>query len=272
MFFVKAPFATRAAHFLCQRVELIGRHVVHIFVLRGRQRKHYDFAVPVLAAPTGLFNVLTLRLRLPANRFAIGDLRAPDGRLYAKLAHHAVNNDLQVQFAHPGNDGLSGVRIAVHAERRIFLRQLLHGVAELVLIGLGLGLDGDRNNGCRKYDVLENDRFRFIAQRVPCRHTLQSHARSDIARINGVDLFALVGVHAKQSPNALPRRLGGVVDIAAGLQNTGINTDVGNVPDERIGHNLERKRRKRLDVVGAPQLDFIIRRCALHRRNIERRR
>src|SRR4029077_10171445 len=50
----------------------------------------------------------------------------------------------------------------------------------------------------------------------------------------------------------------GVVHVTPGLQNTGINPDVGNVPDERVRHNFERKSGKRLLVRGAPQGRFVV--------------
>ena len=43
---------------------------------------------------------------------------------------------------------------------------LLHGHAQLVLVGLGFRLDGHGNNGRGKIDVFEDDRLVFIAQRV----------------------------------------------------------------------------------------------------------
>ena len=103
---------------------------------------------------------------------------------------------------------MAGVFIAVHAKGRIFLRQPLHGIAELVLVGLGLGLDRDGNDRRGKYDVLEHDGFVFIAQRIAGGYALQAHARSDIARVNGVNFLAFVGVHAQEAAHALTRLLG----------------------------------------------------------------
>ena len=125
--------------------------------------------------------------------------------------------------------------------------RLLHGVAQLVLVGLGLGLDGHGNNRRGKFNRFQDDGLFLIAKRVAGGHALQADAGGDIARVDRVDFLALVGVHPKQSANALARRLGGVINVAAGLQNAGVNANVSHVADERVGHDLEGQRRKRLD-------------------------
>ena len=62
----------------------------------------------VLPFTAGLANKLAFHLfdRF-ADRLAIGHLRTPDIRLDAKLTLHAVDDNLQMQLAHPGNDRLA---------------------------------------------------------------------------------------------------------------------------------------------------------------------
>src|SRR4029078_8834089 len=69
-----------------------------------------DDDVPVLAATTGLADVPLLHLldRL-GDRLAVGHLRLADVRLDAELPHHAVDQHLEVQLAHPRGDGLAGL-------------------------------------------------------------------------------------------------------------------------------------------------------------------
>ncbi len=55
--------------------------------------------------------------------------------------------------------------------------------------------------------ILENDGLFFVAQRVAGCYALQAHARRNIARINGVNFFALVGMHPQQTADALARCL-----------------------------------------------------------------
>jgi hypothetical protein len=130
-----------------------------------------------------------------ANRFAISHLGLADIRAHAELALHPLHVDFQVQLAHTGQNGLARVGIGGNFERRIFLRQLGDGHAQLFLIGLGLGLDGELDHRCREIDRLEDDRGFLIANRVAGRNRLQTHRSRDIAREDFLNFFALIGVH-----------------------------------------------------------------------------
>src|SRR3989449_10016102 len=92
---------------------------------------------------------------------------------------------------------------------RSFLRQLGERVAELVLVGLGLGLDGDGDDRGGEFDRLQDDRLILVTKGV-AGDAFQADTRGDVARIDGVDLFALVGMHAQQAADALAGALGGV--------------------------------------------------------------
>src|SRR5260221_350323 len=70
-----------------------------------------------------------------------------------ELALHTIADNLETQFAHPGNNRLAGFLTGGNAERRIFLRQAAQRPAQLVLIAARLGLDGHANNGRRKIDL-----------------------------------------------------------------------------------------------------------------------
>ena len=80
-------------------------------------------AVAVVARTTGLANVLAFRLGRLANRLAEGHLRLADVGLDLVLALHAVDENLEVQFAHAADDGLARVYIGANLEGRIFIGQ-----------------------------------------------------------------------------------------------------------------------------------------------------
>src|SRR5919109_4655425 len=75
--------------------------------LAGLVGLELDLYVAVLAAAAGLANELTLSLRRLANGFAIRHLRLAYIGFYFVLAHHAINDDLQMQLAHAADDCLS---------------------------------------------------------------------------------------------------------------------------------------------------------------------
>ena len=63
---------------------------------------------------------------------AVGDLRVADAGLHAELAAQAVDDDLQVELAHPADDDLARVGVGVDAERRVLDREPLERGDELV--------------------------------------------------------------------------------------------------------------------------------------------
>src|SRR5205823_10947803 len=83
---------------------------------------HVDDRVAVLAAAARLADEAALDLfDALADRLAVGDLRPSDVRVDVELAHHAVDDDLQVELAHPGDDRLARLLVRADAEGRILL-------------------------------------------------------------------------------------------------------------------------------------------------------
>src|SRR5712675_1097629 len=232
-----------------------------------------NFAMAVLAAAAGLLDVLAFRFRFLADRFAISDLRTANISLHIVFAQHAVDDDFEVQLTHAGNQRLPGIRFSGHAERGIFLREALHSHAQLVLVSLGLGLDSHGNYWRREIDRFQNDLLLLIAKSIAGIYALESYTSADVARIHFVNFFALVSVHLQQAADAFARALGRVVNVAARFQYSGIDANVSDMPHERVGHDFESQRGKRLVVGSAAQLGFIVIRIgAFYRRHIDRRR
>ena len=105
-------------------------------------------------------------LDLLADGFAVGDLRAADVGLHVELALHAVDDDVQMELAHARDDGLAGFFVGLDAEGLVFFGQAAHGMAHLLLVGFGLRLDGDGDDGLGEGDLLEDDRLLRVAHRV----------------------------------------------------------------------------------------------------------
>ena len=112
---------------------------------------------------TCLSNVLPFGLGFAGNRLPIGNLRSPHIRLYLKLAEHTIHDNLQVQLTHTTDNGLPGLRVGAQLEGWIFFRQFVQSYRHLILVGTGLRLDGNVNDGSREVNGFQNNRFLWIA-------------------------------------------------------------------------------------------------------------
>ena len=167
-------------------------------------RLDVDVDDAVLARAAGLLDEAALDLLgRAADRLAVGDLRAADVGLDAVLALHAVDEDLEVQLAHAGDLGLAGLLVGLDLEGRVLLGQAAEGDGHLLLVGLRLRLDGDLDDRLGEVDVLELIGALGRAQRVAGRDLLDADGRGDVARVDLVDLLAIVGVHHQDAPDAL---------------------------------------------------------------------
>src|SRR5262249_50894850 len=108
-----------------------------------RQRLDAQEDVAVLATAARLAAQLVFLRDLLADRLAVGDLRLADVGVDLELAQQAVDDDLEVQLAHAGDDRLAGLLVRAHAEGRILGRELRERGPELLLVSLGLRLDRD---------------------------------------------------------------------------------------------------------------------------------
>ena len=130
--------------------------------------------------------------------------------------------------------------------------------AELLLVGLGLRLDRQRDDRLREVHRLEHDRLLLVAQRVAGRDALEADRRGDVAGVDFLDFLALVRVHLQQAADALGALLGRVVDASTRREHARVDAEERELADERVGHDLERQRAERR-VVGRRALDRCVR-------------
>src|SRR3546814_6615614 len=71
------------------------------------QRLELDLDARELAGAAGLLLMRVVDRCRARDRLAIGDLRRADIGVHLELALHAVDDDLEVQLAHPFDDGLA---------------------------------------------------------------------------------------------------------------------------------------------------------------------
>ena len=167
-----------------------------------------DDGVAVLALAAGLAHEAAVALAAPADGLAVGDLRLADVGRDLELADHPVDEHVEVQLAHAGDEGLAGLLVRLDAERRVLLGQALQRDAQLVLVGLGLGLDRDLDDRLGERHRLEDDRVIRIGQRVAGGGLLEADGRGDVAGVDLFDLLAVVGVHPEDAADPLLLALG----------------------------------------------------------------
>ncbi len=94
----------------------------------------------ILPFAAGLAHKFAFHVRhFLAQGFAVSDLRTANVGLDAKLALHPVDNDLQMQLTHAGDNRLAGLFIGMQTERRIFRRQPLQRDAHFLWSALVFG-------------------------------------------------------------------------------------------------------------------------------------
>ena len=149
----------------------------------------------------------------------------------------------------------------------------LQARAELVLVGLRLRLDRDRDHRLGEVHRLEHDRRRV--DRRACRpwSSLEADGGGDLARADLLALLAVVGVHLEDAADALGLAGRRVEDAVAGLELAGVDAEVRQLADVRVGHDLEGQRRERLvERRAARELVLGARVDPVDRRHVERAR
>ena len=111
-----------------------------------------------------------------------------------------------------------------------------------------------------------------VAERVARGGDLEAHGRGDVAGEHLGDVLAVVGVHLQDAADALLLVLVRVVHVRARFERARVHPEVGELADERVGHDLEGDGREGLVVVGAPGDGLAVLGVdAFDRRDVERR-
>ena len=110
-------------------------------------------------------------------------------------------------------------------------------------------------------------------ERVARRRALEPDAGGDLAGHDRLALLAVVRVHLEDAADPLGLAGDRVEDAVAGLERAGVDAEVRELADERVGHDLEGERRERRVRIGrALVLGLGLRVEAVHRRHVERAR
>ncbi len=168
----------------------------------ARQREHADVHFAELAAAAGLLLVAVAALGVGLDRFAVGDLRLLGFDFHLVAALEPLADDRQVQLAHAGHHQFLGLRIAVEAERRIFLDDLVQRTGELGLVAAALGRDGQADH--RRGELNRRQpHFAQQAARLQLFHLGDGH---DVARPGLVDVLVSPPCTSSKWPILTPLR------------------------------------------------------------------
>ena len=212
-----------------------------------------DFAVAVLTFTAGLPLVKAFGVNRLLEGFAVGNLGSAHVCLYLEFTQKPVHDDIEVEFAHTCDYSLTGLLVGVGLEGGVLFGELYERHRHLFLTGLGLGLDGELDNGVGEGHLFENDGMSFVAERVAGSGVFEADYRADIARVNAGNFCTVVCVHLNETAYALPLTLGRVIYVGTGLQHARVCSEICKPAHEGVGCNLECEARERF-VVGRPAL------------------
>ena len=82
-------------------------------------------AVTVLTAAAGLTDVFTLSLDFAGDGLAVGNLGGAGGGVNLELAAEPLDQNLEVELAHAGDDGLAGFVVSPDLEGRVFVGKFI---------------------------------------------------------------------------------------------------------------------------------------------------
>ena len=150
-----------------------------------------------------------------------------------------------MKLAHTGDNGLTGFIITLHGKGRVLVGQGAESSVKLISVCRGLGLDGDRNNGFGKAHGFENNRMIFITESITGSHIFETDSCGNVAAVNLFAFFTLVCVHLKNTSETFAFACSGIVNNSAAGRHTGIYTEIDELSDIGIVHDLECKRRER---------------------------
>mmetsp|Transcript_15354 Transcript_15354/g.20245 ORF Transcript_15354/g.20245 Transcript_15354/m.20245 type:complete len:294 (-) Transcript_15354:21-902(-) len=202
----------------------------------------------ILSRTTRLLLVGVVNLSNSCDGLTVRHLGCTNIGLNVELTLHAVNNNFQVKLSHTFNDGLTSFFVTTETEGWILGSKTDKGLRHFLLIGLGLGFDGNLNDGFREFHLLKDDSIVLATESFSGGSILKTNQSNDISSDSRLNFGTVVGMHLKHTSNTFILFLDRVVDSGSGFHNSGVNTGESKSSDERIVGNLEGQSRKRLGI------------------------
>jgi len=233
--------------------DLRGHQVLVLQILTARERPQFQHHSGGLYFAATLPYIVLLGGDRPCDRLAIGYLWLADADADMELPAQPLHQHVEVQFAHPGDDPLTGVLVGPHPKCGILFRQGCQRGFEPWLVGGRTRLDRQLDYRFGEANRLQNDRVITVAQRVAGERELEAANGCDVAGADALRIFAMVRVHVEQASDAFLALLGEIRDRGVGLERARVDAQVGKPSDEGIAHHLEHEGGQRLVRIRAPQ-------------------
>ena len=212
----------------------------------------------VLTLTAGLTCILVINVCKLLNSFLICNLRSAYVGFYLKFTEETVNDDIKVKLTHTSDDSLTCFLVCPCSERGVFLCKLGKTYAHFLLTCLSLRLDSKLDNRLGKFHGFEYNGSLGIAERIARSCIFQTNASRDIARIAGLDILSVVGVHLKNTSHSFGIILCSVENRSSRVYLSGVNSEVAELSYKGVGSDLERQSRKRL-IIGRRSVLFLVR-------------
>ena len=185
-----------------------------------------------LAGAAGLLLVGVVDLGRLADRLAVGDLRRADGDVdVVRGAAEDIDLDVEVELAHPLDDGLAGLLVGRDAEGRVLAGELRERHAELLLVGLGCGSTAISMTGAGNSIFSRITGFSGSQSVSPVRVNFRPTKATMSPAIGFIDLLAGIGMHQHHAADALFPVLGRVQERHPLLDRAGIDAAKVRMPN-----------------------------------------
>ena len=162
---------------------------------------------------------------------------------HLEFALETVDDDVQVQFTHTGDDGLATLLVGLDGERGIFLCELRKTGRKLVEVLLGLGLYCDTNHGIGELHRFEYDGGAFVGEGITRADVLETNTCTDITGTDYLNGVLLVGVHLEDTRHAFLLTRTYVVNVRTGFDLTGVYAEESETTNVGVSGDLERESR-----------------------------
>ncbi len=199
----------------------------------------------VLTGPAVLLREFVLAGGLLADRLLVSDVRPAGRDLDAVLAAKTIDEDRQMELAHPGDPGLPGLDVGEDAERGILEREAREGPREPLLIRGRARLDREFDHRLGDGEARERERPARIGERVPGAREPEPDHRGDLARAGAVRVHGSSAVHEDEPAHALGLARPSIVDERARPHAPGVDPEQRDRADAIEAHHLEGERRER---------------------------